>query len=162
MKEFWETQLGGSVEDGKRMKGLRVWIWVRSMAFVQTPEFSSTERVHNCVQVAKALIVRSDPFGYRMIQDLLELFKSGEGEDGGFGRQVAKQLGVIVEAEGDVLSKENHSVIRVSYPSLSIQLDQRLIDRGRCHTAVVQTKILHFLITETRRSSQSTTNCFNG
>lgn len=58
-----------------------------------------------------------------MIEDLLELFKSGDAGDGGFGREVAKQLGVLVEAEGDVLSKENHSAIRVSFFSVYLSIE---------------------------------------
>jgi len=43
MKEFWEAQLSGSVEEGKRMKGLRVWIWVRFGLSPQSKE-SVTEQ----------------------------------------------------------------------------------------------------------------------
>ena len=121
---------------------------------------SFTENGHRCEQVAKALIVRSDPFGYRMIEDLLELFKSGDGVDGGFGREVAKQLGVIVEAEGEVLSKENHSVIRVSLFSVHLSRNETDIG-GRGSQLLYKQRFFTFLLpklVEAHKAQQTTSS----
>ncbi|GAA5907475.1 Met18p [Sporobolomyces salmoneus] len=92
MREYWERNLGTTNRErgevGRRRKALRVWTWI-----------------------AKALIVRSDPRGYKMVESLLGLFSDPE-----LGRDAAKGLGVIADEEKEkVLTKENFSVIRLLY-----------------------------------------------
>ncbi|GAA5979071.1 hypothetical protein JCM5350_007056 [Sporobolomyces pararoseus] len=89
VKEFWELEViangGGDLE--RRKKALRVWTWI-----------------------CKALIVRSDSLGYKMVEQLLSLFKDPQ-----LGRIAAEQLGVIASESDKVLCKENFSVIRLLY-----------------------------------------------
>ncbi|GAA6003750.1 hypothetical protein JCM10207_003581 [Rhodosporidiobolus poonsookiae] len=87
-KGLWEGEvLDGGKGEERRKRALRIWTWL-----------------------AKALVTRSSPTGYALVEQLLSLFA-----DPVLGRAAATGLGVIAEDGDRVLSKENGAVIRLLF-----------------------------------------------